>query len=309
MKGLVAPPAVPPGARVEVVAPSGPVPHARFDRGLRVLRRLVGKNLVVAEQVSRQAGFFAGTDDERRDALQAALAAPHTAAVFAARGGYGVTRLLARLDPAPLREHPKLVVGFSDVTALLCWVATAAGLRALHGPVVTQLGALGPDDLDRLGAWLAGGVPPPLSAQEGTCIAGGTVEGPLLPGNLEVLRSLTGTRHLPSATGAILAVEEVGEAPYRIDRALTHLLSAGFFRGVRGVVVGDLSRCENPNAPPGAPTARDVFVERLGTLGVPVVTGFPFGHAPDRNAALPVGAPVRLHADDCTLEFLEPVTR
>ncbi len=309
MKDLRAPRRIAPGDRIAVVAPSGPVPHGRFHRGLGVLRRLAGRNLHVAEQVAAQAGFLAGDDATRLSALQAALADPQVAAVVAARGGYGALRLLPRLDPAPLRRHPKLLVGFSDVSALLLWAATEAGLRALHGPVVTQLGELPPSDLDRLAAWLAGEVPPPLCAEEGTCIAGGTVEGPLLPGNLETLRSLAGTRFLPPAAGCIVALEEVGEVPYRIDRALTQLLCAGFFRGVRGVVVGDLHRCEHPGAPPDAPTARDVVVERLGTLGVPVVTGLAFGHAPGRNAALPLGARVRLRADDCTVEFLEPVTR
>lgn len=308
MTGLSAPPRLRHGERIEVVAPSGPVPHARFERGLRILRRTFGRNVGVAEQVGAQAGFLAGDDAMRLSALQRALGADDAGAVVAARGGYGATRLLPRLDPAPLREHPKIVVGFSDVTALLCWVATEAGLCSLHGPVVTQLAELAPSDLDRLTTWLTGEIPPPLAAEEGTSVAGGTVEGPLLPGNLEVLRSLVGTRFLPSASGCIVALEEVGEAPYRIDRALTQLLQAGFFRGVRGVVVGDLYRCEQPEAPPGAPTARDVVLERLSTLGVPVVTGFGFGHAPGRNAALPVGARVRLHADDCILEFLEPVT-
>ena len=154
---------------------------------------------------------------------------------------------------------------------------------------------------------LRGEVPAPLQAEEGTVVHGGVVEGPLVVGNLEVLRSLCGTRYMPSLAGAILGLEEVGEAPYRIDRALTQLLSSGALRGVRGVVVGQLVRCEGPDEAPG-PTAREVVVERLQTLGVPVVTGLPFGHDPAYNAALPFGAPVRLHADDCTLECLEPAT-
>jgi muramoyltetrapeptide carboxypeptidase len=155
---------------------------------------------------------------------------------------------------------------------------------------------------------LRGEVPMPLSAEEGTVIVGGTVEGTLVAGNLEVLRSLVGTRAMPPLAGAILAFEEIGERPYRIDRALTHLLSCGALRGVRGVAVGQLVGCEEPPDGNLGPTAVQVVVERLATLGVPVVTGFPFGHDPSHNAALPFGTRVRLLADSCTLEFLEPVT-
>ena len=160
---------------------------------------------------------------------------------------------------------------------------------------------------ERLADLLRGQVPAPLCAEEGTCVHGGRVEGRLLAGNLEVLRSLVGTRYLPPMAGAILALEEVGERPYRIDRALTQMIQAGVFRGVRGVVVGQLTSCAG-DGPEGHPTARDVVVERLQTLGIPVVTGFPFGHDPSEHAALPVGTRVRLNADDCTLTFLEPVT-
>src|SRR5690606_23954276 len=135
----------------------------------------------------------------------------------------------------------------------------------------------------------------------------GTVEGPLIAANLEVLHALVGTRFMPSLAGAVLAIEEVNERPYRIDRTLTHLLSAGALRGIRGVAVGQLIACEEPETGRYGPSAHDVVVERLATLGVPVVTGFPFGHDAEHNAALPFGTRVRLAADDCSMLFLEPV--
>lgn len=299
------------GARVHVIAPSGPVPMERFDRGLRVLRRAMQSSLdvVLAPNLTEQVGYFAGDDGQRLHATQDALADPEAAAVLCARGGYGATRLLGALDPERLRAHPKLLVGFSDITALLCWAWVRCGLPCIHGPVVAQLSTLADDDVARLVDLMRGDVPTPLQAEEGTAIVGGTVEGTLVAGNLEVLRSLVGTRAMPSLSGAILAIEEVGERPYRIDRALTHLLSCGALRGVRGVVVGQLVGCEEPPDGNLGPTAAQVVVERLGTLGVPVVTGFPFGHDPNHNAALPFGTRVRLAADDCTLEFLEPVAQ
>ncbi|MCX4245997.1 S66 peptidase family protein [Paraliomyxa miuraensis] len=295
------------GDRVHVVAASGPVPAERFDRGLRVLRRHLDAELVLAPNIHEQEGYFAGSDRLRLQCLHAALGDPDARVVMTARGGYGATRLLSALDPELLRRHPKLLVGFSDITALLCWAWVRAGIPSIHGPVVTQLSTTCPDDLQRLVDLLRGEVPAPIEATEGTVIHGGTVEGTLVAANLEVLRALVGTRFMPSLAGAVLAIEEVTERPYRIDRTLTHLLSAGAMRGIRGVVVGQLTDCEEPETGRYGPTAHDVVVERLATLGVPVVTGFPFGHDPERNAALPFGARVRLVADDCSLELLEPV--
>jgi muramoyltetrapeptide carboxypeptidase len=283
----------------------------RFDRGLRVLRRAMQTSLdvVQAPNLTEQVGYFAGDDGQRLHATQDALADPEAAAVLCARGGYGATRLLGALDPERLRAHPKLLVGFSDITALLCWAWVRCGMPSIHGPVVAQLATLADDDVARLCDLLRGEVPTPLQAEEGTAIVGGTVEGTLVAGNLEVLRALVGTRAMPSLSGTILAIEEVGERPYRIDRSLTHLLSCGALRGVRGIAVGQLVGCEEPPDGNLGPTAAQVVVERLATLGVPVVTGFPFGHDPTHNAALPFGTRVRLAADDCTLEFLEPVAQ
>ncbi|MEM7159384.1 MAG: LD-carboxypeptidase [Myxococcota bacterium] len=301
------PNAVRPGDRVHVVAPSGPVPAERFDRGLRVVRRELEVDPILADNIHEQEGYFAGSDQLRLRCLHAALGDADASAVLCARGGYGATRLLGALDPERLRANPKLIVGFSDITALLCWAWARAGVPSIHGPVVTQLSTVSPDDVQRLEDLLRGQVPPPLEATEGTVLHGGTVEGTLIAANLEILRSLIGTKFMPSMAGAILAIEDVGERPYRIDRMLTHLLSAGALRGVRGVVVGQLSRCEEPEGGQYGPDALEAVVERLSTLGVPVVTGFPFGHDAQHNAPLPFGAKVRLAADDCTMLFLEPV--
>lgn len=303
------PAAIAPGDRARVVAPSGPVPAERFDRGLRVLRRQLDLEVVLADNIHEQHGYFAGPDALRLRCLHEAFADPDARAILCARGGYGATRLLGALDPSRLRDDPKLLVGFSDITALLCWAWVHVGMPSIHGPVLTQLCTVSPDDVQRLVDLLRGEVPAPLEAAEGTVIHGGTVEGTLIAGNLEVLRSLVGTRAMPSLSGAILAIEDVGERPYRIDRTLTHLMSAGALRGIRGVAVGQLTGCDEPEGGQYGPTGLEVVVERLSTLGVPVVTGFPFGHHSERNAALPFGTLVRLAADDCTMLFLEPVAQ
>jgi muramoyltetrapeptide carboxypeptidase len=295
------------GDRVRVIAPSGPIAVERFERGLKVLRRRIDLEVIHAENLLEQEGYFAGNDALRLRAVQDAFADPEAVAVLSARGGYGASRLLPALDPERLRAAPKPIVGFSDVTALLCWAWSRAGIVGIHGPVITQLSTLVDEDVDRLVDMLRGEVPNPLVADQGMVLHGGTVEGPLIAGNIEVLRSLVGTRFFPALAGTILALEEVGERPYRIDRALTHLLQSGALRGVRGIVVGQLHACEEPPSGNLGPDAATVVHERLATLGIPVVTGFAFGHDSQRNAALPFGTMVRLVADQCTLEMLDPV--
>ena len=294
-----------------MVAPAGPVDAGRLERGLAVLQRMLpGNELIMADNLGVRDGYFAGDDQTRTRALAAALADPEAGAVWCARGGYGLTRILAHLDPEVLRRAPKTVIGFSDVTALLAWALARAHLTSIHGPVIGQLSTLEERDRETAVELLRGAVPSPLEAQAGQVLCGGNVEGRLIVGNLEVLRSLLGTPAWPSLDGAILGLEEVGERPYRVDRALTQLISAGALRGVRGVVIGQLTGCVEPEHGGSRGWSVDeVLTDRLGRLGIPVVTGFPFGHEDRRNVALPFGARVRLAADDATLIFLEPVTQ
>jgi muramoyltetrapeptide carboxypeptidase len=293
---------------VHVIAPSGPVDLDRLRRGIPHLRRRFGAPSLAAN-IEQRTGYFAGDDGERLAALELALRDDRAGVVWAARGGYGAARLLGRLDPGSLRERAKLFVGFSDVTALLCWGFVHARRAGIHGPVVAQLDELGEPDRARLWDLLEGELPEPLLADEhGVALNGGRVEGPLIAGNLEVLRALIGTPHMPSLRGAILAIEEVGERPYRIDRALTQLLDSGSLRGVAGVVVGDLHACNEPdNGGSRGWTAHEVCEDRLARLGVPVLLGLPFGHVPGRNAALGFGVRARLDVDQGALEQLEPL--
>lgn len=289
---------------VHVFAASGPVDAARVDRGIEVMRGMGVGPIGAADNLYTREGYFAGDDASR---LQSVLAGLDADVLWSARGGYGATRILGRLDPERVAASRSVMIGFSDTTALLCrWLR--CGGRGIHGPVVGQLAEVTDDDRDRLTTWLAGEVPSPLEATEGSVVFGGRVEGKLVAGNVEVLRSLVGTGDFPDLRGCILALEEVGERPYRLDRALTHMLEAGALRGLAGLVIGQLRGCVEPSTggSQGA-DALEVIEDRLGRLGVPLVSGFPFGHDPKRNSPLAVGVKARLHADDATLEFLEPV--
>lgn len=297
-----------PGDRVAVVSPSSPPFPERLRTGLDTLRAW-GFDPVVMPHARDERGHLAGLDDDRLADLEAAFADPELRAVFVGRGGYGSTRLLDRLDWDVLASDPKPLVGFSDVTALSLAAWQRIGLVTIHGPFVGGLPTLDDRGVRRLQHLLTdpepvrplggGGADPGIHP-----VAGGTAEGPLLGGNLATLCSLVGTADHPDLAGAVVFLEDVNEAPYRVDRMLTQLLRAGVLDGVHGVAVGRFVRCDPPMDRPSL-TTDEVLDERLGGLGVPVLRGLPIGHF-GRQLAVPVGVRVRLDADRGTLEALEP---
>ncbi|HXU74752.1 MAG TPA: LD-carboxypeptidase [Polyangia bacterium] len=298
---MIRPPRLRAGARVAVVAPAGPVPRDTFAAGAAILGARY--SLVHDERVFAREGYLAGGDDARAGELMRALGDPSVAALFCARGGYGLMRILPRLDAAAFARAPKLIVGFSDVTALHLW-AWRAGVTSLHAPVITQLGHLPADDAAALFDACESSAPPAPIAGLRVLDAGpgGAVEGPLVGGNLEVLTRLVGTPWAPVLDGAVLLLEEIGERPYRIDRQLTQLRLAGVLDRLAGVVLGDFVGCAEKDASP--PDAEAVLAERLAGHGIPLLAGAPIGHAA-RNRAVPHGARVRLDAAAGTLVFLE----
>jgi len=300
---VIRPPRLRAGDTVRLVAPSGPVPRAELDAGIAALGDRY--RLRFDGRLFESEGFLAGPDEHRLAELDAALRDTEARAIVMARGGHGLLRLLPFLDPALLRAAPKPVVGFSDGTALLAFAARA-GVAAIHGPVVTQLGRLPADDRSALGRLLED--PAPGLLCEGlTLLVPGRARGPLLGGNLEVFSRLLGTPHLPDLGGAVLVLEDLGERPYRVDRLITHLDLCGVFGAVAGVVVGDFSGCVEPEATRGSmPTAEEVLCERLGRLAIPVATGAPVGHGA-RNRALPYGTLVDLDSRSGTLTAVEGV--
>jgi muramoyltetrapeptide carboxypeptidase len=243
--------------------------------------------------------YLAGDDARRLSELTAALADPDIRAVFCARGGYGAMRLLARLAAAGPPDPPKLLVGFSDITALHLWLQ-AHGRISVHGPVLTQLGRLPPGTRERLFGLLESTSPAPALSGTLTCV-GGVAEGPLLGGNLSVVTRLLGTPFMPALDGAILLLEDQGERPYRLDRMWTHLQLAGVFERVRAIVLGSFTGCEERDAPY---SSAEVLRELALATGLPCAAGFPIGHG-EVNEPVPLGVRVRLDADARSLVFLE----
>ncbi|RMG12302.1 MAG: LD-carboxypeptidase [Deltaproteobacteria bacterium] len=296
-------PALGPGDRVRLVAPSGPFPRDRFERGVEVLRRY-GVEPVWEPDLFDTHRYLAGSDARRLGELQRALDDPSCAAILAVRGGYGAMRLLPRLRLDGMLRRPKLFCGFSDLTALHAML-NRAGLVTLHGPMVCRLGEEPDESLDRLRRLAEGLAPGPLLWEPVRTVTPGVAEGPLVGGNLSVFSRLVGTPYLPPLDGAVLFLEDVGERPYRLDRMLTHLRLAGVAERVAGVLVGQLTACEAPNADYDAET---VVAECLAEWQVPCAMGFPAGHG-EVNLALPLGLGCRLDASLGRLDFEGPATQ
>ncbi|RLE35550.1 MAG: LD-carboxypeptidase [Acidobacteria bacterium] len=299
---LIRPPRLYPGDPVAVVAASGPVNQEKFSAGVEALG---GRYDLIYDESSLFArkGFLAGEDAHRLEVLNTAIRDPECRAIILARGGYGLTRILPGIDQAGLRVHPKAIVGYSDVTALLsmCYDARVA---SIHGPMVSDFGGLSDGDRDSLFNLLENSDPGEIFAGLETLVEG-RARGRLMGGNLEVLSRLLGTPFQPNFEGAVLFLEEVGEFPYRVDRLLTHLEMAGVFESVAGILIGDFTDCDElEEGVVQPPSINDVLLERLGRLEVPVALGGAFGHG-DRKRSLPVGVPVELDAGRGVLTAIE----
>ncbi len=295
-----------PGDRVRLIAPASPFDLGLFRAGQRVLRDLDLVPVVGRGEFGRE-GYLAGSDQHRAENLRSALLEEGSQAVWCIRGGYGTARLLPLLDLPHLRRHPKLLVGFSDVTALLVQLIRPGGFVAIHGPVVTQLSRLPASDL----RWLAGllfesRAPQPLPLGRTRTLVPGRGEGRLVAGNLSTLVSLVGTPFAPDLDGAVLCLEDVNEVAYRLDRLFWQLVSAGLLKRIRGIVVGELDGCRPEGD--GRHSARRVLEGAVSALGVPALSGAAFGHG-RRNLALPVGVRVCLDAGGRSMTLLEAAVR
>ena len=294
-----------PGDRVQMVAASsaliGDAALARLDAGISVLE---GWGLEVERPplAWRSWGYLAGRDQERRGDLEAA--AMRGADLLACvRGGWGAARLLEQ----PLALPCRWLLGFSDVTSLL-WAQLAQGQAgAIHGPLLTTLGAEPAWSQERLRAVLFGETLAPL---QGEGWVGGSAKGPLLAANLTVATHLLGTSHLPDLRGAILVLEDVGEAPYRIERMLTHWRLCGALQQLGGIGLGAFSDCDGNSGGASSDcfSLEQVLRERTADLGMPVVAGLPVGHVAG-NAALPLGAMAELDGDSGQLTLRPAATQ
>lgn len=308
-----------PRDEVALVAPaSAPGEPDLVDRSREWLESR-GFKVRLGRHVRERNGFLAGTDAQRLEDLHEAFSDNRVRAIFCLRGGYGASRLLRALDYDLVRQNPKIVVGYSDITALHLAFLSEAGLVGFHGPMPASDFLRYADvtfSEERL--WRGLMAAEPLGSIWGDAepkdfqtVACGKAIGELVGGNLSLLCNLTGTPWQPAYQSQILFFEELDEKPYAVDRDLTQLLNAGLLEQVSGVAVGKCRGCHDPQVERGGEWRQgllDVLKERLGGLNVPVVCGLPFGHT-EWNAVLPLGIRAELDADAGDLRILEPAVR
>lgn len=302
----VLPPRIHRGQTLGICAPAGPLKPDRLPRGIARLGDAFTIRLAPSLTAPREpdvARYLSASDDVRANELSAMLADPDVRAIVLARGGYGLMRILSRIDPELVRKDPKPIVGFSDATALLSW-AYQAGVRGIHGPMIEQLGELSDGDVSHLIAMLTDPTAPGVRPWTLTAHGKGVYRGPLFAANLTLASLLVGTPWQLPLDGAIALFEEVGEKPYELDRYLTQLLLTGELAKPAAVIIGDLTRCD-PDAADGEPgAALAAVLERLRTAGSPVAIGAPIGHGA-RNEAVPFGALSILDLERGMLEITE----
>jgi len=302
------------GAHVALLAPSGPLLE-RDDLARAVeLCRALDLQPVLMPHAAERHGYLAGTDAMRLADLNGALRDPTIDAIWCLRGGYGLTRILDAVDFTALRNRPIPVIGCSDVTALLLGALRQADVVTFHAPMArAAMPAFARRSFERVlrdasPAGLLESSPSPadvLVPREGRVVTlrGGIAEGPLMGGNLTLLASLVGTPFLPSLEGALLVLEDIGEAVYRIDRMLSQLRLAGVLRGLAGVIVGNFTDALR-QTPDGALGLDEVLGHYFEPLQIPVAHGMPVGHI-DAQWTLPIGVRARFDADRGTVELLE----
>jgi muramoyltetrapeptide carboxypeptidase len=280
-----------PGDLVKAIAPSGALKTtdiAALETGIAIWQQR-GYRVELGNNYQSGCGYLAGSDRTRREDLAAAWHNPECKAIMAIRGGYGGARLLE--DWSWSVENEKWVIGFSDVTNLL-WSLTTVGITSLHAPVLTTLASEPEWAIARMFDYLETGKITPLQGKPG---GGGETTGILLPANLTIATHLLKTPIQPNLNGVIVALEDVTEYPYRIDRMLTQWRIMGLFKQIKGIALGRFSRCE-PYPGTKSWTINEVLRDRLGDLNLPLAYDLPFGHD-GVNAALPVGQPVKLNGD------------
>ena len=285
------------GSRVALVAPAGLLKNrSQLDRAVSNTESL-GWVPVVGENVSATHAYFAGTDEARVQDLNAALRDESVDGVWCVRGGYGAMRLLDNLDFDALRRHPKPLIGFSDITALHAAIHRECGIVSFHGP--TARGELTRFSRDHLVRAVVGHRDSCGVATNGRALKKGSAEGRLAGGNLALVASLVGTPWSVDFEGAILVLEDIDEAVYRVDRMMRQLLLSGALHVCAGIVAGDFRPPAGESSADNR-TVDDVIAEAADAAGVPCFSGAPFGHIDDQWT-IPLGARAVMNTDDCSL--------
>ena len=309
-KGLLKPPSLQKGDTVGIIAPASDIKPELLRRGCEALERL-GYKPFYFESILQRDLYFAGSRERRQRELHDMLERDEVRAIICARGGYGCNYLLEGVDLNVVARHPKIFMGYSDITTLLTYFNDAVGLVTFHGPMVTKDFAEGrvqekafADAVQGSETWALD-----FEAPSGvTALVEGEAEGKLYGGCLSMLAASLGTPYEVQTSGTILFIEDVGAKPYQIDRMLMQLKLAGKFEGVRGMVFGEMMDCVQSKDQDY--TLREVVQRTVGNLGIPVAYGLSSGHVSGKNITLPLGVRGRLVSgrDHVALKILEAAT-
>ncbi|HKS36894.1 MAG TPA: LD-carboxypeptidase [Verrucomicrobiae bacterium] len=307
---ILKPPRLRRGDVIGLIAPaSAPSDSRKVELAVRYLEKL-GYRVQVGEHVGARHGYFAGNDEQRIADLNAMLNDAKVKAIFAVRGGYGTPRLLPFVDYSAVRRQPKIIVGYSDLTALQLALFRKTGLITFSGPMAAVELWRNPDSYTEEHFWRmltsprkVGALPNP-PGHPIVLRQPGRAEGRLLGGNLSLLVANLGTPFSPDYRGALLVLEDVGEQFHRLDRMFTQLRNAGVLAQISGLLLGHFTDCA-PNKPKDPHLSlKQIFGEVLSWLEVPAVERFQYGHIP-RKLTIPFGVCVRLDADRGKVEGLE----
>lgn len=275
-----------PGHTIGIVAPASPFDRKKFEYGIQLLKDR-GYQVHVPDEVFHQAGFLAGTDDMRARQINQMFADPKIHAIWCARGGYGSLRILPLIDYSTICAHPKPFVGSSDITALLMALGERCGMPVFHGPMIISFADSDEetrhtafDIFHEAGGWT-------VATESGKVIHPGRATGVVVGGNLTTLSHLIGTRFEPEFSGRLLFIEDIGEAPYRIDRMLTQMKLAGKFSGMNGLMLGNFSGCGDQEEI--SAIVENIFYDQE----IPILAGLPAGHGP-RSIMMPMGVEAAL---------------
>lgn len=295
------------GDLIGICAPASPLQsRGSLEGGITYLERL-GYRVHLTKHLYRKRGYLAGTDKQRAADLHELFANREVKAIFAARGGFGTQRLLPLLDYALIRRNPKIVVGYSDLTALQLALLAKAGLGSLAGPLVVEMPLNGrAEEL----FWRALSSSAPLGLIHATDkhifthrgkLA--SSRGQLIGGNLSLISALAGSAYFPRISSPVVFLEEIDERPYRIDRTIQHLKLNGLFGSAQGVVLGSFIDCTPAKGKPSL-TLRQVFRDAFSAAPYPVASGVRHGHVPG-SMALPIGVSASLTRTSNGIEILE----
>lgn len=307
MTSVIKPPRLKPGDTIGIAAPASAFDEDAFAQGIRRIQD-AGYRAFFRPDVFSRSNYLAGSDERRADELNRLFADRSIKAIFCARGGYGSQRMLPLLDKETIKQNPKIFMGYSDITALHCYLYNICGLVTFHGPLVTEFGAMSEDALraifNALGNPATWGYLPSPHLE---ALKSGKSEGILLGGSLSVFACTLGTPYDRPAAGAVLFLEDRGEKPYAVDRLLTHLKLAGKFDGANGLILGQFippegwaGRAEDYKA-----EIKRIVLDAVWPYRFPVLSNFPAGHF-TKSICFPLGVRARIDGEKGTVAIVEP---